>query len=283
MPVGRETAGAVVAWWVGWWLLHRVVRAALRPVLSAPSRRKVFPDEKSISVAAANVVASVHAALGFAASAYVLSSYVSVAHAMSPDSADPAKFGGPGRAAVARVLEVTAGYMGYDLVEMCTVDGAIRAKEARKNAAMIGHHACIIIGYPLCIEYGVGGYIALMLEVAELSTPLYHVRWFLIQFGYDEATSRVTQATSVLFFFLFLAVRGFYYVALAAFPVRHYVVRAAGTLAPVDVVAGVITALFILLNWYWCYLAVAKMVGVIRGDPAAFKRSAAPEKTRKDA
>lgn len=265
-----SSALSVAGWWVGWWALFQVVHA-----VTGPAADRVFPGRfkggKAKRVLAQNIVASVHAALATVLSLYTLS-FSAAGDFVSPQFGADELFGVEQRTWVIRTMEVTCGYMLYDVVETCTDgEGALSLRGARKDVAMMCHHAFIIVGYKLCMDSGIAAQLPVLLEVAEVSTPLYHIRWFLCTTGRDESSSALTRGVSIVFFFLFVAVRGLFYLFVASFPLRAYLGRNS---SPAVVVAGAITYAFVALNFFWVSLAIRKMVRHLRGDPAALNKKA---------
>jgi TLC domain-containing protein len=269
-PSPGSSAYVALAWWVGWWALFQAVHAAARPTRLA---KAYFGGGrgKDGRVLAQNVVASVHAAVSTVLSLYCVSR-VPLADLVSPEFGQPALFQGAVRDWTRRILEMTIGYMAYDLVETGTDgEGALSLAALRRETAMALHHVLVIVSYKLALDYGVGAYLPILLEIAECSTPLYHLRWFLLKTGRDEASSATTRWVSYLFFGMFIAVRGVFYGFLAAYPMFNY--WRSNAQRPAHVATILVGFAFVSLNFYWCALALRKMLRHMAGDPAALKRT----------
>ena len=148
------------------------------------------------------------------------------------------------------LLEMTMGYMAADLIFTYIVRTASSTQEL---ILMTFHHVVIIYTYLYVLREGRGAYIPALLEIAEISTPFYHLRWFV-----DKSKSihpLISTLVSVVFLVLFVAVRGAFFIWVAFYPLYHFALTVP---SPIHVIPLVGAYLFVILNWYWTAFAIRR-------------------------
>jgi hypothetical protein len=97
----------------------------------------------------------------------------------------------------APVLGLSVGYFVYDFLFF------IRMRIVKTNIAMVIHHLLCILAMTYCVNYRIGTIYNVALLFTEITTPLYHHRWFFLKLGMADTTLYKINGAAfwILFFF----------------------------------------------------------------------------------
>ncbi|KAL0477745.1 hypothetical protein AKO1_013394 [Acrasis kona] len=97
------------------------------------------------------------------------------------------------------VLGISVGYFIYDLLFF------FRMKIAGQNVAMVVHHILCIVAMTYNVNYRIGLIYNIALLFTEVTTPLYHHRWFFLKLGMGD--SLAYKINGLLFWILFFCLQ----------------------------------------------------------------------------
>jgi hypothetical protein len=99
----------------------------------------------------------------------------------------------------APVLGFSVGYFIYDLVFF------FRMRIVLSNIAMVIHHLVCVTSVTYCVNYRIGAVYNIALLFTEITTPLYHHRWFFLKLG--MADTMIYKVNGAMFWILFFFCR----------------------------------------------------------------------------
>jgi hypothetical protein len=238
-PPLPDTVTAALACVVMYAVARAFASAGLVPGISGKQDQHDF---------AQNLVSFVHGALGFALAVKTLAP-IAPADMLSENWLVPYK----GEVVFWNrlMLSVSIGYMVVDL--FLTVLLPVSRSKWLDTALMVLHHVLVLYTFIwTLVNDDLAAYGPALHELCEVTNPLYHTRWYLKKIDSRGAFSVFIDLS---FFVTFISTRFFLPIFILMGPYRRFYATMRRWDEKFMVIFGIA---FIILNFYWCYLAVTK-------------------------